>query len=133
MDIDIKGDTDGKGMLQIKQDVEYEFMGDRFHSLETQEIFLAMDQFSITSAQPIEDCSTSIIMRSPAEDLMKRKKHKHLTFDQKLYIYNCSKEGEQVNQIWKRIGISLITAKKIIKCFQTNHIRSSIYTKIRWK
>ena len=133
MDIKIKGDIDGKRTFQIKQDIEYELKGDRFHSLEIREIDLAMDQFSIVSAQSIEDYATTIIIRHPVEDLMKREKYNHLTFDHKPYIYNCFKEGEQVNQIWKRIVISLSTAKKIIKCFQTNHLISSILKKIRWK
>ena len=99
LDIDIKGNTDGKGTLQIKQDIEYEHIGDRFHSLEIREIDQAMDQFSIVSAQSIEDYATTIIVRHLVEDLMKREKYKNLTFYQKLYIYSCFKEREQVNQI----------------------------------
>ena len=52
-------------MLQIKQDIEYELIGDRFHSLEIREIDLAMNQFSIVFAQSIEDYATTIIVRHP--------------------------------------------------------------------
>ena len=66
-------------------------------SLEIQEIDLAMDLFLIASAEPIEDDASPIIIRNQFEDLMKSKKYKHLTYDQKLYNYNYSKEGKKAN------------------------------------
>ena len=88
LDIDIKGETDKKNLFEVKQEIEKELTDLRSNSFTIREIELAMDRFNIDSNKQIEDYVTSVIMRNPREDLMKRVKYKHLTFDQKLCIYN---------------------------------------------
>ena len=64
---------------------------------------------------------------------MKRYKHKHLTFDQKMYVYKRIKEGEEISHISNRIGIALSTAKKIIRTIQAYPSKNKIFTSIRCK
>ena len=92
MDIDINEDTDKKDLKGIKHYIEDELAGLSLHLFDTTEIELAMDQIYISSYLLVENYVTKIISRNPQEDLLKRCKYKHLTFDQKLYIYTCHKK-----------------------------------------
>ena len=102
-------------------------------SIEEQKLSIAFVQFSINANQLYQENAVPIIKRNPIEDLMKRYKHKHLTFDQKMYVYKRIKEGEEISHISNRIGIALSTAKKIIRTIQAYPSKNKIFTSIRCK
>ena len=133
LDIDIKIERDKKNLLEVKQEIEQELTDLRSNSFTIIEVELAMYRFSIDSNKQIEDYVTSVKMRNPREDLMKRVKYKYLTFDQKLCIYTYHKEGESISKLCKKFGILISTIKKFIKAFQTNPSRSKLIRSVRWK
>ena len=62
LDIDAKRNIDGKGTQIFEKDINYELIRNRFNSFEIQEINHEMDQYFITSEQPIVDYVTPIII-----------------------------------------------------------------------
>ena len=70
-------------------------------------------------------------LRDPKESLMIRTKSAHLTFDQKFYMFNCYTDGEPLSRIWQKTGISISTAKRIVRDFTTKVNRMKIYAKVR--
>ena len=65
---------------------------------------------------------------------MRRTKSAHLIYNQKFYIFNCYRGDESPSRIWQRTGISISTAKMILRDFITKANRMKIYAKVRrWK
>ena len=65
---------------------------------------------------------------------MNRSKGTHLTYNERLWIYKSSRyEGGSLSKICQRYGVSISTARRIIKQFSSNIRRSEIYSKIRCK
>ena len=69
-----------------------------------------------------------------SKTILKREKWEHLSFAEKQYVFNCNKiRGEALSDIWKRTGLSISTAKYIIRQFEINSDSASIIKTIRCK
>ena len=132
--IDVKKDTDTLDNEQIRKLIEETLFGDAYKEFEEIELSSKLEIFNIDDWRNAENIEIlPSILRNPEESLIKRERSVHLTFDQKLYVYRCYKDGEALSNIWQRTGISLSTAKRIAKDFSTKLTKGQQYTKIRWR
>ena len=118
--IDIKQETDHLTNEQIRQLIEESLFGDAYILFEQKQLNSRLEEFSIHIQSNSEKYEIKpILFRDSKESLMKREKSKHLTFDQKLYVYRSYKAGKLIVDIWQRTGISMSTTKRIVKDFDT--------------
>ena len=132
--IDIKQETYHLTNEQIRQLIEVSLFGDAYRLFDQRQLNSRFEEFSIhiQSNSDEYDIKPSLF-RDPKESLIKREKFKHLTIDQKLYVYGSYKVGELMVDIRQRTGISISTIKRIVKDSDTKINRKQLYTKVRWR
>ena len=133
--IDIKKNTDSLTNDKILQLIDEELYGDNSSEFGQVELNRMLSDLNI--CRTIEDSFMTeipVLFEDSAKTILKREKGEHLSFAEKQYIYNCNKvKGETLSDIWKRTGLSISTAKSIIKQFELSPDSKSIIKKIRCK
>ena len=133
--IQMKEDTDKLSLDQVKQIVVERIWGESHHKALEERVQKELDSLNICcSDNEWESGGWQQVSEGAAQTLMNRPKGAYLTYNERLWIYKSFRyEGCSLSKICQRYGVSISTAKRIIKQFSSNIRRSEIYSKIRCK